>query len=177
MPAAVNGDIVQICFIVEDLDAAMKHWTETVGAGPFFAQRDLKVPVEYRGTPAFLDIHVGLGQAGTIQIELIEIISTAPSVYTDMFPEPKSSGFHHVAVFVKDIEKEIAAMVADGHSMGARGDFAGTPFAYMDTRSTVGIFTELYQDDEGMRSFYRKIADAAKDWDRSDPVRPLADVL
>jgi catechol 2,3-dioxygenase-like lactoylglutathione lyase family enzyme len=177
MVSVVDNAVVQICFIVDDLDVAMKSWTDMLGAGPFFAQKDLRVPVDYRGTRSFLEINVGLGQIGAIQLELIEVTGTCPSVYLDMFPEPKSGGFHHVAVFVKDIDKEIAEMEAAGHSLGARGDFAGTPFAYMDTRSANGMFTELYQDDEGMHVFYDKIADAARGWDGSRPVRPLSEVL
>lgn len=177
MVSVVNGMVVQICFIVDDLDIAMKMWTDTIGAGPFFAEKELRVAVDYRGTPSFLEINVGLGQIGAIQLELIEVVGDRPSVYRDMFPEPGTGGFHHVAVFVKDIDKEIADLVSAGHSLGARGYFAGTPFAYMDTRSTTGFFTELYQDDEGMRAFYDKVAQAARGWDGSDPVRPLSDVL
>ncbi|SCW33751.1 Glyoxalase/Bleomycin resistance protein/Dioxygenase superfamily protein [Sphingobium faniae] len=177
MVSVVDNAVVQICFIVPDLDVAMQSWKDMVGAGPFFVEKNLSVPVNYRGTPSFLEIHVGLGQIGSIQLELIELTSDIPSVYRDMFPEPKAGGFHHVAVFVEDIEREIAALEAQGHSMGARGEFAGTPFAYMDTRSKTGAFTELYQYADGMQSFYGNIAAAARGWDGDRLVRPMSDVL
>lgn len=177
MVCVVDNAVVQICFVVPDLEVAMQSWKDMAGAGPFFVQKDLRVPVNYRGTPSFLEIHVGLGQIGSIQLELIELTSDIPSVYRDMFPAPKTGGFHHVAVFVNDIDQEIAALEAKGHSLGARGDFAGTPFAYMDTRSATGAFTELYQDAEGMHSFYANIAEAARGWDGDRLVRPMSDVL
>jgi len=33
------GAIRQIAFIVRDLDAALRYWTETLGVGPFFVLR------------------------------------------------------------------------------------------------------------------------------------------
>ena len=47
------GEMRQIAFVVRDLEAALRYWTETVGVGPFFMLRDL-VPDNwlYRGKPA-----------------------------------------------------------------------------------------------------------------------------
>lgn len=177
MAPKVDGRIVQACYIVDDLDRAVEAWVETLGAGPFFVQKNLNnVAVEYRGKPSFLDIHVALGQAGPIQIELIEVVGKHPSVYTDVFPDG-GTGFHHFAIFVNDIEAEVKAYVDSGATLGCRGLFAGTPFAYIDTRRQIGFFTEVYQDAPGMREMYRKIAAAADNWDRADRVRPLADVV
>jgi hypothetical protein len=175
MSALSRKGIVQNCYIVENLDEAVDHWVDVFGAGPFYVERHLRVPVEYRGTPSELDIHVALGQAGDLQIELIEIASDIPSVYRDVYPNG-GAGFHHVAVFVDDFQGEIDALIAKGAEMGAIGQFGGAGFAYIDTRSTVGFFTELYEESEGMRRFYRNIAAGAVDWDGKDRQRPLADV-
>src|ERR1700710_920751 len=80
-----NQSIVQMCFIIADLDAAMASWIETIGAGPFFAQKNLNVPTEYRGKPSFIDVSAAFGQAGAMQVELIEVHGDNPSVYRDMY--------------------------------------------------------------------------------------------
>ena len=173
----VSGQVVQMCFIVEDLDKAVGNWITTVGAGPFFVQKDLEgVAVEYRGISSSLNMDVALGQAGSLQIELIRPRGTAPNVYTEMYPHG-GTGLHHIASFVDDLDAEIEAYIVSGQSQACRGVFGGSSFAYVDTRSTVGIFTELYAESAFMRGLYSKVAGAAKCWDRSRPIRPLADVI
>jgi hypothetical protein len=173
----IDGKIVQMCFVVDDVDAAANHWFRTLGAGPFFVQTALTgIKVDYRGTPSFLDMDVAIGQSGTMQIELIKPRGTAPNVYTDMYPDG-GTGFHHVAMFVEEFDRQVEAYVAAHHSVGCRGEFLGSAFAYMDTRSSCGFFTELYADTNFMRGLYAKVAAAAKDWDRSRPIRSLADVI
>lgn len=172
----MGSGIVQICHIVEDLDRAVDHWVETFGAGPFFAQRNLDIPVVYRGTPSFLDMHCALGQCGAVQMELVQIAGNEPSVYRDMYPNG-GSGFHHVAMFVDDLQKEIDAYAVAGCGLAARGDLNGCGFAYIDTRPSVGFFTELYEECAFMRDFYRNIADAAAGWDGVRRIRPFSDVL
>lgn len=175
-----RGDgIVQICHVVEALDPAIDLWVDNFGAGPFFVHRHLQVPVEYRGSPGLIDIHVALGQCGALQVELIEVASADPSVYRDMFPDgvpPGGSGFHHVAIFVDNFQEALDTYRRGGCEIGARGEFNGGGFAYVDTRPKLGFFTELYEENEGMRRFYKNIADAAVGWDGGNPRRPLADV-
>lgn len=176
MGESTDDGIVQICHVVENLDEAVARWIANFGAGPFFVQRHLRVPIAYRGTPSELDIHVALGQSGELQIELIEIASTIPSVYRDVYPNG-GGGFHHVAMFVDDFQARLAAYEREGCPIGAVGEFNGSGFAYVDTRSKVGFFTELYEESEGMRSFYANIMAAAQGWNGENPVRPLSDVV
>ena len=171
----IGSGIVQICHIVEDLDQAVDHWVETFGAGPFFGQRNLDIPVMHRGTPSFLYSHVALGQCGMLQMELVQIVGNEPTVYRDMYPDG-GSGFHHVAMFVDDLQKEIDAYAAAGSELGALGEFNGCGFAYVDTRKSVGFFTELYEECAFMRGFYRKIADAAAGWDGTRRMRSFEEV-
>ena len=172
-----SSEIVQICFIVDDLDAAIDNWIETRNAGPFFVAKDLSgVPIDYKGTDSTLAISVAMGMAGDLQIELVEPIGNGPSVYSDMFA-PGQTGFHHVATFVSDFEQAVRDHVSNGFEMNARGTFAGDKFAYMDTRSSVGFFTELYEEGPGLRGMYRKIAEAARDWDGHIRTFPLEDAL
>lgn len=172
----IDGKIAQICFVVDDVEAAVMHWVNTLGAGPFFVQNGFSgLPITYRGTPSFLEMDVALGQAGALQIELIKPRGTAPSVFTDMYPQG-GSGFHHVALFVDDFDAQLETFLADGHSIGTLGAMMESRFAYVDTRSTVGFFTEIYEDTDFMRGLHRLVANAAKDWDGTHPIRSLADI-
>ena len=47
----------------------------------------------------------------------------------------------------------------------------GTEFHFLDARGTHGHMLELYAESARLRSFYRMVADGARDWDGSDPLR------
>lgn len=47
------GEIRQIAFVVPDIDAAMKYWSDTLGVGPFFIKRRLVLSAfRYNGIEA-----------------------------------------------------------------------------------------------------------------------------
>ena len=79
-----NRTIIQNGWVVDDLFAAIKKWTDFYGVGPFWVSEQV-VPddVLYRGEPAHLDMKVALAQAGNVQIELIQQNSDGPSAYRD----------------------------------------------------------------------------------------------
>lgn len=169
-----DGHIWQNAYVVDDIDVAVKHWISTVGAGPFFVARHLDaIPIQYRDQPSAFDISLAIGQAGPIHIELIQVHSNGPTVYTDMFPKGAGGGFHHVGMLAKHFKAAVQAYRDAGYPVGMTGVFGTTPFAYIDTRSSVGFFTEFHEDTAEIRGFFKRIADASIGWDGSDPIRPL----
>jgi len=171
-----GGKVVQVCYVVEDLDAAIDAWVAAIGAGPFFVNKDIHLPVQHRGQESFFHVGAAHGQAGLLQIELIQILGKHPSVWTELFPDG-GSGTHHIALFVDDLDQAIARYTEAGYPLVVRGMVSTVGFAHMDTRASLGFFTELYQESEVIRSIYFKIAYAARNWDGSNRVRPLADVF
>lgn len=169
-----DGVIVQYAYVVDDLDTAIEHWTTNVGAGPFFVKPHMNdLEFEYRGKKSTLDMGIALGQAGANQIELIQVHCDNPTIYTDMYPKGSGGGFHHVAMFSKDFEAAVSAYRKKGFEVAMQGIFGTTPFAYMDTRSVMGFMIELYSPTDQMRDLYKMVADAAKNWDRSEKTRTL----
>jgi glyoxalase/bleomycin resistance protein/dioxygenase superfamily protein len=172
-----DGHIYQNCFVVPDIDYAMAQWMKGIGAGPFFILRHVdNLPIEYRGAPSTMDISVALGQAGPIHIELIQVHCDNPTVYTDMYPKG-TGGFHHVGMIAKDIEAAIHAYEKSGSPLVLRGVVASTPFAYVDSRRSLGFFTEFHQDTPQIRGLYQGVADAALEWKGENPIRSMADLL
>ena len=49
----------------------------------------------------------------------------------------------------------------------------GQEFAFHDARHELGHLVELYEPSPAVRRLYAMVADAAADWDGSDPVRHL----
>lgn len=163
----------QICFIVPDLEAAMRQWQQSTRCGPFFTLE--KVSPEntvYRGTPTFLEMNVGFAQAGPVQVELIQPLSTEPSAYTDSVARG-TTGFHHVCYWIDDFDAEAARYHAMGVETAFSASFGTMRFAYYDTRALIGCMTETLEQDEGVRALFEKVRIAAEGWDGHDPVRPL----
>ena len=135
----IGRTVVQNAYVVEDLDAAMARWTTVFGAGPFFANRDIRIDdARYRGEPTRLRFAGAIAQAGDVQIELIQQLDDSPSCYRDLYPAG-SEGFHHIAVFVDDLDADIARYEALGAPVAFSGVSRGMRFAYVDTSPMLGI--------------------------------------
>lgn len=150
----------------------MRHWIETCGVGPFFVLEH--VPMEaltYRGQPVKLDFSMALAQAGGMQIELVQQHCDTPSVYRDSVPKGQSA-FHHLALFAKDFDRELAAYQARGCGAVQTGKFGSMRVAYIDARHETQCVIELLEESQPVRDHFRMIADAAASWNGGNPIRP-----
>jgi hypothetical protein len=171
--AAESASLYQVAWIVNDLERSIRRWIQTARVGPFFVFRHAKVDgVLYRGTPATLDFSAALAQAGPIQIELIQQHSEDPSAYRDVFPKGKE-GFHHLLMMTNAFDAEIDRYRSEGSVAVTQGAFGDMRFAYVDTRPQLGHMTEIIEDRESIKQIFKMVADAAADWDGSNPVRYL----
>jgi hypothetical protein len=169
---AKNHAIVQASWFVEDIDQAAENWL-ALGYGPFYMVRHTKMPLyRYRGVKTHVDVSGAFVQAGDLQIELIAQHDKQPSQYSDSFG-PGQSGFHHVGIFTRDYDAGIAEYERKGCPLVADGVFGEIRFGYFDTRPLVGSMTELIEDKPSIRQFFAMIADAAKNWDGSNPIREI----
>ena len=76
------GQVRQNGYVVNDVEAAMRYWSETLGVGPFFYAP--RVPVKnfhYRGAPQPIEVSVALANSGPLQIELVQQRNDVPSMY------------------------------------------------------------------------------------------------
>ena len=81
----------QIAYVVEDMEKALKFWTEYLKAGPFFTLEH--APMEnqkYRGGPSNADVSIALGNSGTYRLnsstaKTMRLLSTKNSL---MLVEP-----------------------------------------------------------------------------------------
>ena len=100
------GKVNQNGYVVRDIDAALKHWTEVMGVGPFYYVES--VPIDYfsyKGVSQDLEISVALGNTGDLQIELIQQRNDAPSIYLD-FLEAGHEGLQHMSYWTKTYQED-----------------------------------------------------------------------
>ncbi|TMA80643.1 MAG: VOC family protein [Deltaproteobacteria bacterium] len=166
--AIEHGVIKQIAYVVDDLDAAIASWVEIVHAGPFFRIDNAQATdMRYRGDGAEATLSLAVGNSGGVQIELIQLMDGAPSVYREL---PR--GVHHLALLARDFEAESARLERLGHPVAWALTLPGIcRVRYHDTLARFGHFIELWESTETFRAILEMVEDAARGWDGRHPVR------
>lgn len=162
----------QLAYVVRDLDAALKYWTETLKVGPFFLFEHCPLDNQiYRGSPSNVDVTLALGNSGALQIELIYQNNDEPSVYKE-FLDAGREGVHHFGMMPVDYPATCAHYRALGHEAAFVSDIGGAELTYFDTVDAVGHFIELWDNNDTFKNLFTLVEDAATGWDGKDPVRP-----
>jgi catechol 2,3-dioxygenase-like lactoylglutathione lyase family enzyme len=168
------GEVRQNGYVVRDVEAAMRHWTEVLGVGPFFYFE--RVPMEdfrYRGTPSPLEVSIAVANSGSLQIELIQQRNDAPSMYRD-FTDAGLEGLQHIAYWTEAFDADLARLEADGFRVGQSGRIGeGGRFVYFETDAHPGSVIELSEVSGPKGRFFAHVAEQARNWDGSEPVRRL----
>jgi hypothetical protein len=173
-PAQRNKTYMQLCWVVPDLEASIRHWVKSTGAGPFFVFEGLSFEDgTYRGSPSDVQpCRAAIGQLGDMQIELVEPGNEGPGLWTDVVPRGQL-GFHHVGLYCTDYGAERAAYLADGSEMAFEGLMMGAKTCYIDTTGTLGFMTELITANPVAEAVFGQFREAAEGWDGSEPIRTL----
>ena len=166
------GPVMQLGFVVPDLELAMQHWLQKVGLGPFFMIENVQYAEAYfRGAPANIEMSVALAQWGEVQVELIQQFNDTPSIYTE-FPGRKLGGLQHCGVMTDDVKRDLAALREEDIEpvqWGATGN--GIRFAYVATDAQPGGMIELIERGPAINGFFQLVRDGAHNWDGKDPIR------
>jgi catechol 2,3-dioxygenase-like lactoylglutathione lyase family enzyme len=172
------GTIRQLGYVVDDVDVAIRHYTEVLGIGPFFRVDRVRAPdFCYRGVPTAAELRIALGNSGDMQIELVQPLDREPTMFRDCI-DAGFRGLQHVAYWF-DTPAKMDAALAQAASLGYEGAQTGTfgengRSVLLDVaRGYPGTVIELSEVGEWKAEVFRMVAAAARDWDGSDPVRTL----
>ena len=168
------GAIMQVAYVVEDMDRALAHWTKTLNVGPFFLFEKFQLlDARYRGQPTDIELDLALGFSGTMCFELIVQKNPVPSVYREVV-DRRGYGFHHWAVSTRTFDADVARHQKAGAALAFSGVAGvGARAGYMDTTATLGGMIELIEINPKVEAFFGMLHAAAQDWDGTDPVRVL----
>ena len=163
--------IRQVAYVVRDLNAALKYWTEVLKVGPFFMFEHCPLQNQrYFGQPSNVDVDLALGNSGDVQIELIYQHNDAPSVYKE-FLDAGRVGVHHFGLMPVDYKATCAEYRARGHAAAFECTVGGAALVYFDTVKTIGHYIELWDNSPVFKDLFQLVEDAAKGWDGKNPVR------
>ncbi len=171
----IFGEIRQNGYVVRDIEAALKYWTETLGVGPFFYIE--RVPVEdfcYRGRPSPVDLSIALANSGDLQIELIQQRNDAPSMYRE-FLAAGHEGLQHVAFWTESYDADLDRARTAGFEVGQSGCIgSGGRFVYFAAESHPGTVIELSEISGPKGRFFAHVRECAARWNGSDPIQRIA---
>lgn len=133
----------QVCFVVDDVDAAVEECVAAFGWGPF-DRFDAPVPdASYHDWSGNKETRVALGMAGDVQVELIHVKEGRDTV--GAYQERYGSGLQHLGISCKDREQALAALESIGGRLDDQGEHPGIRFAFVDTPTGPGMFELLEQ--------------------------------
>lgn len=133
----------QLGFVYKDIEKQAKVMEEIYGFSKFIITPIGEAPTEYKGKKSSTKARLGFSQLGDTQVELIEW-KEGDSPYKD-FLEQGREGFHHIGIYVDDIDSYISEFKNKGIGILYYGEIGNGKFAYMDTEQTFGIIVELIQ--------------------------------
>lgn len=170
----IFGAVRQNGYVVRDIRAAMDHWVDVLGVGPWFFVEEVKTDYfRHRGAASDMKMSVALANSGDLQIELIQPLNDAPSLYKE-FLDAGREGLQHMAYWTDDYQGLYDRALALGYRVGHEGQIGGAQgrFAYFDTEGPhPGAVVEISDISGGKGRFFDHIRRAAQDWDGSDPIR------
>lgn len=169
------GAVCQNGYVVRDIEAAMKHWVEVMGVGPWFYFEDMAIDdFHYMGEPSEVRISVALANSGDLQIELIAPTNHAPSMYKD-FLDAGHEGLQHMCYWTNEFQETYDKALALGLTVGQEGKIGGEKgrFAYFAEQSHPGTVIEISDLSGPKRAVFDFIKKSSVDWDGSKPIRPM----
>lgn len=167
------GPTRQVGYVVKDIEKAMQEWIK-LGVGPWFYAAT--VPVEnfkYMGKPSEVQFAAALTNSGDMQIELIQQLNDAPSLYRD-FLRSGAEGIQHISHWLdtEGYEKKYRELLDLGFIVGHEGAIGPNGrFAYFISDKIPGTILEVSEMSGFKGEYFKAIADICTNWDGTDPIR------
>lgn len=163
----VVGSMMQMAYVVENLEKTIEEWGKLNAAGPFLVMESFEIEkMQYRGQACDeLDLRLALGYSGSMCIEFIEQKCDSPSVYRDVI-EKQGYGFHHWAFMTDNFDKDVENYKSKGHEVCFSGKVAvGERYVYLDAGPQVHSMIEVIEYSPAVDELFTNIESMAKNWD------------
>lgn len=169
-----SDGVIQHAYVVKDIRKAIDQWVHELKVGPWF-MIDLFGGGDalYRGQPSKAESALAMSFAGHMNIELIQPVNDAPSVYWDTIKK-RGYGFHHWGLATSNFDRDLEMYKKRGYETAF---FAKVPsgghVAYMDADNDLGGMVELIELGASFDPIFGRFYAASIAWDGKDPIRPF----
>jgi Glyoxalase/Bleomycin resistance protein/Dioxygenase superfamily len=165
----VDCQFMQICFVVADLDQAMRHFSDLFKAGPWFLLQELPAHLDkttYRGVSTPLGARIALSYAGDMMYELVCPRPESRSIFTE-WVDKHGYGLHHFGFGVSDFDSTLRALDTLGLERLATTTTArGVRIVMVGGGEPLGAIEEYIELLPSNRAFYRFMKLEAANRDR-----------
>lgn len=143
----------QVCYVVDDVPAAVDYCSEWFGWGPF---QQFKAPVDnasYRDWTGHKLVEVALGMAGRVQVEFIHVHEGHDSI--EAYQAEYSIGFQHLGISCQSREEAVTHLESLGAKVNELNEYPGIRFAFVNVPTGPAMFellqrTDAWGTDEGL---------------------------
>src|SRR6202521_2968239 len=156
------GPMRQVGIVVRDIEAAMRHWVEVCGIGPwFYADRLAVTGFTYAGR-RYDDTHISiaLANSGEVQLELIQQRCDTPSMYRD-FLAAGHEGMQHWSSWAVNYHEIRERALGTGWQIGQEGDTPRGPFIYFLNEGHPGTVVEMAEATPTRMRIFDAVREAA----------------
>ena len=142
-----NLQLTQIAWVVKDIKAAERIFSETIGITNF-SKTDVIRLKEFEGMhydePSDAESLVTMAYTGTTFLELIQPLS-GQSIFQDYLDKNPSGGVHHIAYStpVTNLDNIISEMANQGFPVVTSVNHPIARIVFFDTSKDTGVFTEV----------------------------------
>jgi hypothetical protein len=153
----IFGAVCQNGYVVRDIRAAMDHWVNVMGVGPWYYIDQVKTDYfRHRGQDSAMEMSVALANSGDLQIELIQQRNDAPSMYKE-FLDSGREGLQHMSYWTRDYQGLYDRALSLDYKVGHEGQIGGEKgrFAYFDTQAHPGNRGRNIRHQRQQREFLR----------------------
>ncbi len=168
------GGIVQVAYVVEDLQKSIAEFSQKFNIGPWFYSNGYTLKeASYLGKPTDMRMGLALSFSGNMCFEVIQPLDDKPSVYWDVIKK-KGYGFHHLGMATTQYEVDVARYQKMGYVLAFEGlTPRGIRFAYFDTTGDLPGMLELIEYNATQLKFLSLMQQASVNWDGKDPSRKI----
>lgn len=166
------GDIRQIAYLTNNIEATMQAWVTNANVGPFTWYQNFTMPTIHKGEQSSVTLDVGIAFRGSMQIELIQQTNDAASPYQPFFARGQM-GLHHLAYITGDIERSKREAIASGFEITTTITAPVGRYAYFQDPAIPETYFEFLEVTPDLNAYWEQCIEEAKNWDGKDPVRAV----
>tara|TARA_B110000444_G_C18839904_1_gene598233 strand:- start:2100 stop:2645 length:546 start_codon:yes stop_codon:yes gene_type:complete len=170
------GPILQVAYVVLDIDEAIKSWNQQMGVGPFAVARDVAPfsDAKYRGESCDdMRLNLGFAYMGDIQLELIEQLDNRPSIYQEML-EGGNRGLHHYCFGVEDYTTAYNYAINNGFEPVVQAGNANGGMMYCESTKISGLILEIIPWDDSTKPYFEGTRQFLADVDQNQLIHEIS---
>lgn len=142
------GDLMQIAYVTDDIDAATEYLQADLGTAPFHINRGSSLGGEIEVAGEIADewvIDAAISYAGSTNIEIIRPVRGAVQLYSNRIRPGSPVSFHHLGYRVDDFDAASAIVSAAGRSWVQHATWGDIRFGYLDLTDELGHYVEVME--------------------------------